>query len=46
MDKKPKLIFFGDLAPKYLSGTSIAASTNLDVLKVKYHILHLEEGDS
>jgi len=46
MDKKPKLIFFGDLAPKYLSGTSIAASTNLDVLKVKYHILHLEEGDN
>ena len=46
MHKKPKLIFFGDLAPKYLSGTSIAAQTNLDVLKSKYQIHHFEEGDN
>lgn len=42
---KKKLLFFGDIAPKYLSGTSIAAKTNLDILKDTFQLYHIEEQD-
>lgn len=41
-----KILFFGDLAPKHLSGTSIAAMINLDILKEKYQVIHIEEDDN
>ena len=45
LNRQSKILFFGDLAPKHLSGTSIAAKINLDVLKEMYQIIHIEEGD-
>jgi glycosyltransferase involved in cell wall biosynthesis len=41
-----KLLFFGDLAPKYLTGTSISSSIILSELKDCYEIIIVEENDS
>lgn len=47
MPKKEKtLLFFGDLAPKYLAGTSIAARINLDILARHFSISQVEENDA
>lgn len=41
-----KLLFIGDLAPKYLTGTSISSSLILSELKPFYRLLIVEEDDS
>lgn len=41
-----KLLFFGDLAPKYLTGTSISSALILSELESCFKILKVEEGDS
>lgn len=44
--QKKKLLFFGDLAPKYLTGTSISSSLILSELDEIYKILIVEEDDN
>jgi len=40
-----KVLFFGDLAPEYMAGTSISAKMVLDALDGKFHIIHIPEND-
>lgn len=40
------LLFFGDLAPEYLTGTGIAAMINLEILKDNFRIYHIPENDN
>jgi glycosyltransferase involved in cell wall biosynthesis len=43
---KKSLLFFGDLAPKYLTGTSISSSIILNELQEFYRIQIIEENDN
>ncbi len=46
IEKKERIVFFGDLAPKYLDGISFSSTLNLSYLEQYYNIDIVEEDNN